>query len=234
MRCKKYEERIILYLYGELSEKEKAEVESHIQECAECAQDLAYTQKVFQALDEAQVAVPEANWEKCWKRIDSGIPEKPKRKKSFLAVPQWAYAAAGLLAVLVVGIIIGRFWFAPGEKAAPQPAAAAPASSYQPILQEFIEDLKPILVEYANYSDKEKDTVVMDREFARSLILQNLLLKKIVSEKDPSALQFLEDVDIILKEISNLKRDDKHTPALIKDFIDQRGVLFKMEILQKI
>jgi len=237
MRCKKYEEKIILYLYGELDEKERTEVESHIRECAQCSQDLAYTRKVFKVLDESQDVIPEANWEKCWTGIDSEIASNPQKKRSFFAFPRWAYATAGILAVFFAGIIIGRFVFTPGQKPAPQPyASALSATSYQPILKGFIEDLKPVLVEYANYSsaNKEKETIVMDKEVARNLIIQNLLLRKIVAEKDPSALQFLEDVDIVLKEIANFKSENKQTPSLIKELIDQRGIIFKMEILEKI
>lgn len=237
MRCKKYEEKIILYLYGELGEKDRADVESHIRQCPACAQDLAYTKKIFKALDEAQAEMPEASWEKCWKEIDKGIAEKPGKTKSLFFLPRWAYAAAGILTIFAAGIIIGRFWLVPGSKPSPQPATTTPvsAASYQPVLQDFIEDLKPVLVEYANYSAKrEKETIVMDKEVARNLIIQNLLLRIIVAEKDPSALQFLEDVDIVLKEIANLKSGDQHTPSLIKELIEQRGILFKMEIFQKI
>ncbi len=237
MRCKNYKEKIILYLYGELDEKGKAEVESHIRECTDCGQDLAYTRKVFKALDETQDVIPEATWEKCWKEINTGIAEKPGNKKRFFALPRWAYATASILVIFVAGIIIGRFWLAPGAKSSLQPAALSPvsAASYQPVLQNFIEDLKPVLVEYANYSaKKEKEVIVMDKEVARNLIIQNILLRRIVAEKNPTALQFLEDVDIVLKEIANLKSGDQQTPSLIKELIEQRGILFKMEIFKKI
>lgn len=74
----------------------------------------------------------------------------------------------------------------------------------------------------------------MDKEVARNLIIQNILLRRIVAEKNPTALQFLEDVDIVLKEIANLKSGDQQTPSLIKELIEQRGILFKMEIFKKI
>jgi hypothetical protein len=237
MRCKNYKEKIILYLYGELDEKGKAEVESHIRQCADCGQDLAYTRKVFKALDEAQDVIPEATWEKCWKEINTGIAEKPVKEKSFFALPRWAYATAAVLVIFAAGMLIGRFWLGPAAKASRQPAALSPlsAASYQPALQNFIEDLKPVLVEYANYSAKnEKEVIVMDKEVARNLIIQNILLRRIVAEKNPNALQFLEDVDIVLKEIANLKSSDQQTPSLIKEFIEQRGILFKMEIFRKI
>jgi len=59
-------------------------------------------------------------------------------------------------------------------------------------------------------------------------------LKSIVAKTDPTLVQFLDDVDIVLKEISNLKKEDRQTPSLIKELIHEREILFKMEILQKI
>lgn len=234
MKCKKYEEKLILYLYGELDEKERAEIENHINECPECSRDVAYTKKVFKALDKSEEEIPEANWEKCWRKIDAGVYKKPSMKKSFFLFPRWTYAAAALLLVFVLGAIIARFLFFSGQQAPDEQALSA--SSIQFTLQEYFEELKPMLVEYANYTSSEKgeETILMDKEIARGLLIQNILLKSIVAKADPTLVQLLDDVDIVLKEISNLKKEDRQTPALIKELIQEREILFKMEILQTI
>jgi len=41
-------------------------------------------------------------------------------------------------------------------------------------------------------------------------------------------------VDLILRDIANLRNGDKPTLSLIKDTINQRDILFKMEIYEKI
>ena len=91
-----------------------------------------------------------------------------------------------------------------------------------------------MLVEYANYTSSEKgeETILMDKEMARNLLIQNILLKSIVAKTDPTLVQLLDDVDIVLKEISNLKKEDRQTPSLIKELIQEREILFKMEVLQ--
>lgn len=234
MKCKKYKEKIVLLLYGELSEKEKAEVESHIKGCPECSRDLAYTRNVFKVLDDAKEKIPEADWEKCWGRIDSGVTEKPSRQKKYFFLPQWAFAAATVILIFVAGIIVGRFWFFPGEKPTSQQTASL--ESLDPLLKEYFDTLKPVLVEYANYTPSEKgeDTIAMDKEIARSLIIENLLLRRMVTKLNPSLGQFLEDVGFVLKEIAHLKKEDRRTPSLIKELIHQREIIFRMEILEKI
>lgn len=235
MRCKKHEEKIVLNLYGELNEKEKEELEAHIKECTSCAEDLAYTKEVFHILDEArEEEVPEVEWEKSWQKIDTAIPETPQKEKRFFLFPRWAYGAASLAAVFILGIVIGRFLFFPGQPAGLQTAASENYLQYT--LNEHFDELKPILIEYANYTSSEKgeESIVMDKEVARNLILQNFLLKRMVAKTNPSAAQLLEDVDLVLREIANLRKEDKQTPSLIKDLIHQRGILFKIGIQKTI
>jgi len=236
MRCKKFKEKIILGLYGELPEKEKSELESHLQECAECSRDLEYTKKVFQAVEYSKKAeTPEANWERAWEGISSTVEEKPKRQLSLLLFPKWAYAAVAMVFVFALGIIIGSLWF-PTLQKGPLPQKA-PLVSMDQSLQEHFESLKPVLAEYANYSPSEErnGTITIDIDVLKSLLLQNYLLKRAVaSQKNPALQELLEDVDLILREVTNLRNGDKPTLSLIKDTINQRDILFKMEIFQKI
>lgn len=234
MRCKKYKEKNILYLYGELNERERAEIETHIKDCPDCARDFAYTKNVFKALDVAKSEIPEANWENCWVEIDTQTDKKTAPQKNLILVPRWAFVAVTLIIVFIIGAFIGRLWFLPIRQV--QSEASLATSSMALTLQEYFEELKPVLVEYANYSPSEKgeETITMDKEVARNLLIQNILLRSIVAKTDPALAQLLDDVDLVLKEISNLRKEDKQTPALIKDLIHEREILFKVQVLQKI
>jgi hypothetical protein len=53
MACKKYREKIVLHLYGELSDVEAKKFADHIAECGECADELEYTKKVFQVREKS-------------------------------------------------------------------------------------------------------------------------------------------------------------------------------------
>lgn len=233
MKCKKFKEKIVLYFYDELNKEGKAQLKTHIKGCSRCAQEFAQTKKAFAILDETrQEDLPEANWEKSWEAIDSHIGQKPKARRSYNLLHRWAYAGAALVFILVVGILIGRFWLPSSGKPPAQPAVSQ--TYLEQTLKQYIEDLKPVLVEYANYSPSERgeETIVMDKRAARNLLIQNLLLRSIVAKSDPSIAQFLDDVDLVLKEIANLNIEDKQTPSLIKDLIHDREILFKMEVLQ--
>lgn len=235
MKCSKFNEQIILYLYGELSGKESSELESHLGKCSKCSKDLEYTKKIFRLLKDAEIEeTPEANWEKCWKGINVCISKIPTRSKNYFFFPRWTLVSAAVILVLFLGIFIGRFWIFSGHESFHQETASR--EFIQQTLKEHFEELKPILVEYSNDSLQEKSStsIMMDKKTAQNLIIQNILLKRIISETDPTAAQLLEDVDMVLREIANQKSEDKERPALIKEAIDKRDILFKMEILRKI
>ena len=111
MRCKKCKENIVLYLYGDLSENEKLELEAHVKECTECTKELSESKQVFGLIEDAGAeTVPEANWDRNWAKINATIQEKPSKQRSFLLVSRWAYATAAVLLIFILGIFTGRTW----------------------------------------------------------------------------------------------------------------------------
>lgn len=235
MACKKYKEKIVLHLYGELDEKEAKKLIDHIAQCAECAEEFAYTKKVFQVLDETKTDdIPEANWEKCWDTIDVGIQGKERKKKSFLLYPRWVYASAALLIVFTVGFFLGRIAFLQPGKSSPVQLEGRQSAMY-PSIQEHFESLKPVLLEYANYTaSPENGTITIDKYIIRSLIIQNILLKRLIADEDPSLKEILEDVDLVLREIANQEGDDVHTLSMIKELIQERGIMYEIEVSKTI
>jgi hypothetical protein len=61
------------------------------------------------------------------------------------------------------------------------------------------------------------------------LIIQNILLKRLIAEEDPSTKEILEDVDLVLREIANQEGDDADTLSMIKELIQERGILYDIE-----
>jgi len=247
MKCKKYREQIVLYLYGELTDREKTELEDHIEGCTECAKDLAYTRELFQILDDTKVeSVPEADWDKCWKAIHIDITEKQTKRqpKKLFHFPGWVYAGASLILIFVLGIAIGRFWLPSRSPTAVADVATVSRGLGPDVTPDYVhqslndhfENLKPLLVEYANFTNEGngKETVTLNKEALENLLIQNYLLKKIVAESNPSAQEILEDLDLVLREIKNQKSDDTTASSLIKDLIHERDILFKMDVLKTI
>jgi len=238
MKCKEAKNLIILELYGELEESEKDRLHGHLEQCRDCSGESALTKKVFAVLDGYEPAAePSADWDKAWDQVQAGIAGPPARRRPERAAGwRWAFAGTGL--VLVVGIFIGRYALAPSpEPIGASAAVVAPApNGIRPAFAAHLEDLKPILLDYAHYVPGEKSgrLIPIDENVLRGLMIQNILLKRKLAEKDPAAADLLEDLDLVLKEITNRGPRDPQDPARIRDLIEQRGVLFKMEIMKKL
>ena len=136
--------------------------------------------------------------------------------------------------VFALGIFLGRFWQT--EKTTLDTPPPYSRNYLDISLQEHFDNLKPLLIEYANYSPgvTNGDQVVMDRKMVQGLLIQNFLLMKTIAKNNPGSALLLEDIELVLREITNLESGHKYTQSLIKELIDQRDILFKMEILQKI
>ena len=232
MSCKKHREQIILYLYGELAEPEQRELEQHVRDCSSCARDLEYTREVLGLIDRAETDdIPEAGWERCWTQISSGIqhPEAAGRSRWTLS-PRWVPAAAAVLLVFALGIFLGRFW--PGSQAVPEQASVQ-GPDFTPLsLQNHFDSLKPILAEYANRAGGEPGSqdVLIDRRIIQTLLVQNFMLMRMAAQNNPEAAELLEDIDLVLREIKNMDPGDPDSPAMIRSLIDQRDILFKINV----
>ncbi|MHB8056142.1 MAG: anti-sigma factor family protein [Candidatus Aminicenantales bacterium] len=242
MKCKHARQALVLDYYGELSPAEKTELESHLRSCGACMAEREDILRVFALLEANPPApVPDPDTERVWSGVESQLaPAKsPARRRHAWAAPQWSLAGAALVLVLVAGIFIGRSVFAPQVPVDLTAAASKtpnPAAALKPALAGHLEDLKPLLLEYANYSPETASghTVAIDENLLQALMLQNILLRKALAKSDPAAADLLDDCDLILKEIINRNRPTAASPDAIRGLIRDRDVLFKLEIMKKI
>ena len=231
---------VVLDYYGELSPAEKTELASHLRVCLDCAAERDEILRMFALLDaDPPDPAPAPNSEGAWNRIESRLaPAKRPARRRVWAAPQWSLAGAALALVLAAGVFIGRNVFAPrppAERTATAARTLRPAQALKPALAGHLEDLKPLLLEYAHYSPETASgrPVAVDENLLQALILQNVLLRQALAETDPKTAELLDDCDLILKEILNRNRPTAASPENIRDLIRSRDVLFKLEIIKK-
>ncbi|NOR14566.1 MAG: hypothetical protein GQ544_02560 [Candidatus Aminicenantes bacterium] len=242
MRCKHHRENIVLYLYGELSDQKSRELENHLETCSKCAQDIAYTREVFHLMEEADTQTqPQPNWEKCWGTIHSEIRKQPKSPKRAMLFPRWVPAAAAVILVFALGIYLGRFWPSSQPQITAQEESVIPETETggfaQATLVQHFESLKPLLIDYANFTvteTEEDNKIVIDRSIIRNLLIQNYLLLRMVAQDNPEAAELLEDIDLVLREIKNLENGDPGASRMIRELIQHRKILFKIDVLQQL
>lgn len=239
MTCRRFKRHLILELYDELSAKDRQKLSAHLDRCASCREELETTREALGRLDRAPAGPsPEPDWERSWRTIEGGL-EPSRRPRAWMpALPRWAYAAAGIAVLFILGIAVGRYWLPSG----PMPDHGIPIveilspTAIPTVLGRHFDDVEPLLASYSNNGSaaKGESRLVTDRQVAQTLLIENLLLKRALARKNPALVDLLDDLSLILTEISNLKTQNTETPSDLKDVINQRRVLSRVRRWDKI
>jgi hypothetical protein len=141
---------------------------------------------------------------------------------------------AGVLVIFLLGLGLGYFWLAkrPVETA----SSGLDPQGVRIALKNYLEEIKPILIDWENspLSEADKETVTVNKKLLQSLLIQNYLLREIVGEASPEAISLLDDLDLILKEMANQSVHRPPNRRLIKSFLQEKDILFKLEILSQL
>ena len=119
MKCEEAQEKLPLFLYGELSFEEEERLEGHIDECAGCRQALGREKALFKAFDAVEAAPSREMLDTCRAELrgriaqaepdSSGFWDKLRDGFSihFHFAPGWAQVA-GAMAMLALGFAAAR------------------------------------------------------------------------------------------------------------------------------
>lgn len=110
MGCKKIEKWVSINIDGELSEKKKKILETHLKKCSSCrsyAKNIQRINKETKSLEMPEVS--SAYWEEFPSRIKTKISSLQPEGKG--GVPlflrwKWAWTAAALIFVIVIGLVL--------------------------------------------------------------------------------------------------------------------------------
>lgn len=249
MTCRRFKKDMLLDMYGELEDKKRRRLEGHLADCDSCRREFETTRNVLASLDSPRPdAYPEPDWERSWSRIEAGAdfgarrarprPRPRSRRAAAWGFPRWAYAPLALAFLFVLGVVVGRYVL-PTRTAVPASALRAerlsPAAR-RTLLAGYFEDVTPVLLDYANDGRNlaGEEALRADRKTAASLLVENMLLRRALSRKDPALADLFDDLDFILTEMSHLQSRDSSTSASLKDAIKDRRILDRIRRQEKI
>lgn len=232
--CKRFEAKMDHYVCEILPEAGRLALEAHIDQCAACARTFSGIKASYSFIRTSAGEVPTTDWDTSWRIIRKRVLEKKDPGKRRLPGPGWGFVLAGSMLIFLVGIFVGKYVLF-----SPRPAAVTDSQinrQLQSALLEHIENIKPVIIQYANYTgnaDHEQNlSMGIDREIASKFLVKNRLLQgRMERDKNLRMSQLLEELDMILTEISNLTAGEPENLFLIKELIKIKGTLLKMEIL---
>ncbi|MGH7599001.1 MAG: anti-sigma factor family protein [bacterium] len=252
--CKKYEASIVAKIFGDLGAADEQKLQVHLADCTQCRAVLAEMQQALNAMGAPiRPAMPEHFWEGYWHRLVARM-EKDERaapEPAFVLSRLWMWLrvkwheqplfipvvrTAGILALLVVGVLVGHYWWPQHET--PQITLSPPAQ-VQPVqgrAEQWLERSKILLIGVVNedFSEPAQSDFSQERQFSRSLVTEARALRR---EIDPAAnrqlLQLMGQLELILLQIANLEAGhDLSAVDLVRDGIARNGLLFKINITE--
>ncbi|MCP5104129.1 MAG: hypothetical protein GY950_12155 [bacterium] len=237
--CKKYEAMMDAYVCETLTQTERSELEIHTTGCTACTHTFSEIKEAFSLIEadaEDEQAVPTPDWDTQWRIIRKRVFETTAPRNQTARGFGWrlaALTAAGAMVIFILGIFVGKYMiFSPSKTGV---SGAQISSQLQAALQDHIESIEPVIIQYANYrksgSGNENLSIDIDREMAAKFLVKNRLLQgKLLTNKNQYMRQLLEELDMILTEISNLTTDEPENLLLIKELIKIKGILLKVEV----
>ncbi len=109
--CKKFEEDLVLYYYGEGSPSDRARVEKHLERCARCCAFLDDLRRLLPGLVEAK-ELPESFWATYYREVVEKIAAQREKRswwRAFFApLRPWAVPAFGTAVIAIFALTIER------------------------------------------------------------------------------------------------------------------------------
>ena len=146
---------------------------------------------------------------------------------------RWSTAAAASFLLLFLGFFAGRFIFTPQQN---DMFIRDMNRNKTKLLyvNNYFEDIKPVLLNYANYSPSaEGNGGPVDKEIIESMLSETRLIRRHISKSNRPYLSTLfEDLELILIEIRNITPGDKTSVRSLQDMIKAKSLPLKIDLFK--
>jgi len=231
------EEELIGYRDGEA--KERVEIAGHLKECAECREELARIEAVFGALDAMPIPDPGEDYgARVWQRIAPRLGEKKTRWWESLFVPQRLAALGGIMALVILAFVAGRWTKTPIPKSDQADAAKVRERVLVVAVGEHLGRTEMVLMELENAPPQKGQkaiNILETQRRAEDLVEENRLYRQTaLKEGDQAMASTLDELERVLLDIAN--SPEELTPAAfetIRNRIEAQGLLFKVRVVKQ-
>jgi hypothetical protein len=258
--CKKTNRNLVAFLYGELNEFDKKQVEAHLETCQKCKAELLEMKEVYDVADSLNADMERAfvsvDWENLPARIADGVFDKepiqvrqPRRAGlwPFLFQPQFRFAYAGLLLGIIVGAVVTFLIFrSPPLQVGEGGRIVVPQGFYDMMELEmarretidYLDRSEYLLLDFVQ-SSPEKSIEFWQSDYASRKTMDLLSKKKYIDPqldkiKLAKAKLICDQIELLFFELMQIS-DDLSAEELkkIQSFIQERQLLLKIKLVRK-
>lgn len=223
MNCKKAKDLIAIGIFGKLTPEQRGELDDHIKDCPECAR---LAEKSAPLLDRRrEEEAPPPDLEKSWRVISARTLER-RRPLVIKPVRKWAFAAAFLLMVFILGYFAGKMVLSDGKK-------LQSSSSAIPSLTVYADNLRPVLINFVNSREEATPEIrELESRIISDMLRQTRMLKDLAARAgDRERLELLQDLEFILISMNNLQPDDRESARHLARMIRDKDISLKLREL---
>lgn len=239
--------------FGELTGEDKSFLDRHLENCPKCRSELKENTALLSVITKKKSNEPDPGfWDNytanLHQRMQSewgGTPTLQKlklaaEKLTTLSVPTRALQGAAAVVLVIVGIVIGRLFFAPGpgDRNNERLTAGMNARQQETLRRtgSFIDRSRVILLAIENFDPETQSARAINlpyqKKISRDLVKQAVSLKQDLSVSRQRRLkELISELEIILLQIANMDPgSEMETLQLVKGGQYIRGMLYKIRI----
>ncbi len=258
--CKRTTRNLVAFLYGELDEKEKRYVETHLKTCPECKDELHRLEEVYEIADslkpDMKKALVSVDWDKLPERIvgevfdDRSIQERrPDRAGLWplLFQPRFRLGYAGLLLGIIVGAVVTFLIFrSPPLQVAESGKIIVPLGFYDKMELEmarretidYLDRSEYLLLDFVQ-STPEKSARFWQSDFVSQRTKELLSKKRYIDPqlekiKLAKAKLICDQIELLFFELIQTSEDLSAVELKkIQRLIQERQLLLKIKLVRK-
>ncbi len=258
--CKKYEKDFVAFLYGEIEDKDRRLMESHLDGCVSCRREIERLKKIFQGADSLSMDIEEAmasvDWEALPRQISENVfkqkghmPQESwlKRLSSFLAQPRLKPVYAGVLLGILIGSAMTFFVLRAPLQQGPRTGGFYVSPNFLERVElemarretlEYLERSQYLLLDFIQ-SPSEKSAEFWQSEFV-SQKTRGLLEKKkyINSQLDKfqmaKAKMICDQIELLFYELTQISVSlSAEEVKRLQTMIEDKQILLKINLLKR-
>ncbi len=247
MKSCKFEKLLPDYLQDDLAKKARRQLEAHLETCEQCTARLEELFNVHQILTARTRPEPAKALVRDYRNyLRKYFPSKTSPAAIFGRLERWwnyflhsqslTLRLAKAFALIIFGVFIGKFALVPSVEA-PKVEIVAPLTAHAivpadlKLMSDYFVKSEILLLAIENWQDNAKtdsSDLLFDKKIAQNLLLHSQMIhQKAAQLYDSDLLSFLDRMEMLLLEISNVDNRD-----LFQAFKDAQHIIKETDLLQ--
>lgn len=235
----KHPTELDLVAYRDGDQRRRSEIAAHLQDCAECREELQRIESVYTAMDAMPAPEPGDDFElRVWQRLEPKLPDRRAHWWEELFQTRRLVLVGTVAALVVLAFFLGKRTGHSGPEGQVADAGKVRERVLLVAVGDHLGRSEMILVELANAEPPKGQKLINiagEQKRAEDLVEENRLYRQTaLREGDTAMASTLEELERVLLDIAN--SPDEVTPAQFESLqkrIESRGILFKVRVVQQ-